>query len=110
LNLIAYLPIDIEMVMEIIDHYAPQEIMTIIHTNINHLFTQANGGFLSIGIIGTLWAASNAINAIIKAFNHAYDINEDRSFFKTRLIAIVLTIAMVLVIIVSLLLPVFGQI
>lgn len=110
LNLIAYLPIDIQMVMQIIDHYAPQEIMNIIQTNIHQLLKQANGGFLSIGIIGTLWAASNAINAIIKAFNHAYNIGEDRSFIATRFIAIVLTVAMILVIIISLLLPVFGQI
>ncbi|WP_156520806.1 YihY/virulence factor BrkB family protein [Oceanobacillus sp. Castelsardo] len=110
LNLVGYLPINVESVMEIIDYYAPDEIMTLIDTNLDQLLGQTNGGLLSIGIIGTLWAASNAINAIMKAFNRAYDIDEDRSFIATRLIAIVLTIAMVLVIIVSLLLPVFGQI
>lgn len=110
LNLIGYLPINVESVMEIMDFYAPDEIMTLIESNLDQLLGQTNGGLLSIGIIGTLWAASNAINAIMKAFNRAYDIDEDRSFFVTRLIAIVLTIAMVLVIVVSLLLPVFGQI
>jgi membrane protein len=110
LNLVGYLPINVDSVMEIIDYYAPDEIMGLIDSNLDQLVSQANGGLLSIGIIGTLWAASNAINAIMKAFNRAYDIDEDRSFLATRLIAIVLTIAMVLVIIVSLLLPVFGQI
>ncbi|KPH75147.1 YihY/virulence factor BrkB family protein [Oceanobacillus caeni] len=110
LNLIGYLPINVESVMEIMDVYAPDEIMTLIESNLDQLLSQANGGLLSIGIIGTLWAASNAINGIMKAFNRAYDIDEDRSFLATRLIAIVLTIAMVLVIIISLLLPVFGQI
>ncbi|WP_156291716.1 YihY/virulence factor BrkB family protein [Oceanobacillus salinisoli] len=110
LNLIGYLPIDQESIMEIISYYAPPEIMTLINTNLDRLLHQNNGGLLSIGIIGTLWAASNAINAIMKAFNRAYDIDENRSFIVTRFIAIVLTIAMILVIVVSLLLPVFGQI
>ncbi|RKQ31376.1 YihY/virulence factor BrkB family protein [Oceanobacillus halophilus] len=110
LNLIGYLPIDEKMIFEMIGYYAPQEVVTLINSNIDQLLHQNNGGLLSIGIIGTLWAASNAINAIIKAFNRAYNIGENRSFIVTRLIAIVLTIAMVLVIVVSLLLPVFGRV
>ncbi|RKQ14417.1 YihY/virulence factor BrkB family protein [Oceanobacillus bengalensis] len=110
LNLIGYLPIDSNMVIEFIGNYAPKEIMELINTNINQLLNEQNGGLLSIGIIGTVWAASNAVNAIMKAFNRAYEIEESRSFLVARLIAIVLTIAMVLVIIVSLLLPIFGRI
>lgn len=70
---------------------------------------QQNGQLLSIGIIGTLWSASNAINAIMRGFNRAYDVEEDRSFIVARLLAIVLTIAMVLVICVAFLLPIFGK-
>ncbi|WP_085993179.1 YihY/virulence factor BrkB family protein [Oceanobacillus senegalensis] len=110
LNLIGYLPINEGMITDIIDHYAPKEVMTLIHNNLEQLLNQNSGGLLSIGIIGTLWAASNAINAIIKAFNRAYNIDENRSFIVTRLLAVVLTIAMVLVIVVALLLPVFGRI
>src|SRR5690625_7576474 len=64
----------------------------------------------SIGIIGTLWSASNGVNAITKAFNRAYNVEEDRSFIVARLIAILLTIAMIVVISVALLLPIFGEV
>ncbi|WP_217608880.1 YhjD/YihY/BrkB family envelope integrity protein, partial [Bacillus sp. GbtcB15] len=60
-------------------------------------------------IIATLWSASNGINAIVRAFNKAYDVDESRSFIVARGMAILLTIAMVFVIIVALLLPVFGK-
>lgn len=32
-----------------------------------------NGSILSIGLLATLWSASNGVNAIIKALNKAYD-------------------------------------
>ncbi|RDW17205.1 YihY/virulence factor BrkB family protein [Oceanobacillus chungangensis] len=110
LNLIAYLPINEQMIIDLIGYYAPDDIVNFINTNISRILYQQNGGLLSIGIIGTLWAASNAVHAIVKAFNKAYHIDENRSFIVTRLIAIVLTIAMIIVIIVSLLLPVFGRV
>jgi len=43
-----------------------------------------------IGAAGAVWAASGAMNAVIKAVNRAYDRTETRPFWKTRLTAIVL--------------------
>ena len=68
-----------------------------------------NGGLLSFGIIAALWSASNGINAVVRAFNHAYEVEENRSFILVRLTSIILTIAMVLTIIFALMLPVFGK-
>src|SRR5699024_7240711 len=96
--------------MGFIDTYAPPEITELINTNLNQLINAQNGGLLSIGIIGTLWSASNGVNAITKAFNRAYNVEEDRSFIVARLIAILLTIAMIVVISVALLLPIFGEV
>ncbi|AXI08388.1 ribonuclease [Oceanobacillus zhaokaii] len=110
LNLVAYLPINEQMIIDIIGYYAPDDIVNLINTNVSRIINQQNGGLLSIGIIGTLWASSNAIHAIVKAFNRAYAIEENRSFVVSRLIAVILTISMVIVIMVSLLLPVFGRI
>lgn len=110
MSFIGYLQIDTDMIIEMLRYHAPSQIIELIETNITQLLEERNGGLLSIGIIGTLWAASNAVNAIIKAFNRAYEIEENRSFIVTRLIAVVMTIAMIVVIIVSLLLPIFGRI
>lgn len=111
-TLIGYLPIGEETVNNIIGFigiYAPSDITELINSNINDLINNQNGGLLSIGLIGTIWSASNGIKAIMKAFNRAYEVDEDRSFIVARLIAIVLTIAMVVVIFVAFLLPIFGK-
>jgi len=108
-TLLGYLPIDEAMVMGFISIYAPAEISQLIETNLSNLVHAQRGSLLSIGIIGTLWSASNGLNAITKAFNRAYDVDENRSFLVARLIAMVMTIAMVGVIAMAFLLPIFGE-
>jgi len=109
ITLLGYLPIDAMSVTDFLGAYAPDEIVELINTNLTQLVNAQNGGLLSIGIIGTLWSASNGVNAITKSFNRAYEVEEDRSFIVGRLIAVALTIGMVIVIGVALLLPVFGK-
>lgn len=109
INLIGYFSVDEEIVLQAIGDFAPPAVIELIQTNVGNLLNVQNGGLLSIGIVGTLWAASNGVNAITKALNRAYHIEPKRSFVIYRLFAMVMTIAMFLVVIVALLLPVFGQ-
>jgi membrane protein len=109
ITLAGYLPISQKDVLGTIEHYAPGESMQLIENTLNQILNTKNGGLLSFGIIATLWSASNGINAIVRAFNKAYDVQETRSFLVARGMAILLTVAMVFVIVVALLLPVFGK-
>ena len=61
-----------------------------------------------VGAAAAVWAASGAMNAIIKSVNRAYDRVETRPFWKTRLIAIVLVVLSGLVLAGLVLLIVFG--
>ena len=45
-------------------------------------------GFLTFGIVGTLWAASGGFASLIEALNVAYNVPETRPMWKTRLLAI----------------------
>lgn len=109
ITLIGYLPISQEDVLGLVERYAPVQAMNLIKTNLENIIEEQRGGLLSFGVIATIWSASNGINAIIRAMNRAYDVMENRSFLLSRLMAIFLTIAMIIVIIVALLLPVFGK-
>ncbi|MGM0875957.1 MAG: YihY/virulence factor BrkB family protein [Bacillota bacterium] len=109
ITLLGYLPISEKEVLSTIKQFAPGESMQVIDSTLNQILNEKNGGLLSFGIIGTLWSASNGINAIVRAFNKAYDVKETRSFIVARGMAILLTVAMVFVIVVALLLPVFGR-
>jgi membrane protein len=107
-SLFPYLPITQADMLGLVRDFVPQESMELIETNLSQL-SQKNSTILSFGLIGTLWSASNGINAIMKTLNHAYEVKEGRSFLRTRLTAVLLTLAMIVVIAVALLLPVFGK-
>ncbi|MFK7693963.1 YihY/virulence factor BrkB family protein [Paenibacillus sp. HJGM_3] len=64
---------------------------------------------LSVGMIATLWAASNGINAIIKGLNRAYDVEENRAFWKVRGISILSTLVLAVVILLSMGMVIFGR-
>jgi membrane protein len=63
---------------------------------------------LVLGLAGAIWAASGAMGSVIKAVNRAYQCEENRPFWKVRLIAIELVVATAVTTIGTLLLVVFG--
>lgn len=107
-TLVPYLPITEDYIITYLSEYVPEESMAIITSQLDRIMT-SNSTLLSVGIIGTLWTASNALNGITKAFNVAYDIVDTRKYFFTRLISMALTIGMIFVFLLALLLPVFGR-
>ncbi|SDC06167.1 membrane protein [Pelagirhabdus alkalitolerans] len=108
-TLLGYLPFDQQDIIGLLSTYVPANAMDLIENNLEQVIESSGGGLLSVGIIGTLWSASNGINAIMRSLNKAYDVEENRSFIVGRLIAISLLISVLLLIVVALLLPVFGR-
>ncbi|WZY00326.1 YihY/virulence factor BrkB family protein [Bacillus sp. FSL W7-1360] len=97
-------------VHQFITSYVPGELGDMFGKIVLNTIGDPKTGLFSIGIIGTLWSASNAINAFIRSVNHAYKIEETRHFLHLRVIAIILTIGMILLIVLALALPVFGNV
>ena len=108
-TLLPYLHIPYHDILGSIREFAPPQTMELIEKNVNYVMNNRNGGLLSIGIIGTIWSASNGIHALVRAFNKAYNVTESRSFIVSRGMAILLTLGMILVFIVAVLLPIFGR-
>ncbi|MDR6999127.1 YihY/virulence factor BrkB family protein [Neobacillus niacini] len=108
-TLLPYIPIPHQNVLGVIKGFAPAEAMDLIEKNVKYVMNHRNSGLLSFGIIGTIWSASNGINAIVRAFNKAYNVKENRSFIVVRGTAILLTLGMIIVFILAIILPVFGR-
>ncbi|NUK31682.1 YihY/virulence factor BrkB family protein [Parageobacillus sp. VR-IP] len=109
MTLLAYLPIPHEDVLSVVRQYAPEEALHLIETNIRRIMDYQNGKLLSISIVGAIWSASNGMNAIVRAFNRAYGVEENRPFWLARGVSVLLTFGLIFVIIVALVLPVFGK-
>ncbi|MDP1417669.1 YihY/virulence factor BrkB family protein [Peribacillus simplex] len=110
LSILPYLNIDIQTALNTIKTFMPAETMEVIEKNIINILSERNGGLLTFGFLGTIWSASNGMNAFIHSMNIAYDVEETRNFIKARFISIVLTLGLVVAFIVMLGLPVFGKV
>ena len=86
----------------------PAQATALIHETIDQVAQNSSGGKLSFGILATLWAASNGMGAICDSLNVAYEVKETRSWWKTRLVAVSLTVVLALLIISALTLLLFG--
>jgi membrane protein len=87
---------------------APGEALSLIQEQILKIASGKNGGLLTLGMLGTIWSTSSGMTAIIDTLNQAYDIQESRAWWKVRLLAIGLTIALAVFIVVSFALVIVG--
>lgn len=109
-TLLPYLNLPEEKLFEFLLTYAPEEVYLLIDNTLDEvLSSQKNGGLLSVGILATIWSASNGMNALIKSLNRSYDLEETRPFFIARGISVIFTLLLMLLLIIALVLPIFGK-
>src|SRR5438270_1600279 len=87
----------------------PGEASQLVAKTVNDVTAGSGGGKLSFGVLATLWAASNGMTAISESLNTAYELKETRPWWKVRLVAIGLTLALSFLIISSLVLVLYGH-
>ncbi len=68
----------------------PQDTMKLVYSVLGDVLAAHRGTWLSFGMLGLMWTASAAFDSMIEALNIAYDVKDDRPFWKTRLLAIAL--------------------
>jgi membrane protein len=68
----------------------PPETMQSVYSVLQDVLSAHRMTWLSFGMVGTVWMGSSAFDAIIEALDIAYDANDDRPYWKTRLLAVAL--------------------
>src|ERR671921_721741 len=89
--------------------YFAGEASKLVADTVKDVTQSSGGGKLSFGILATLWAASNGMGAVSESLNAAYDLKETRPWWKVRLIAVGLTLALSFLIVSSLVLVLYGH-
>lgn len=70
----------------------PADARSVVQTQLEGVLGSRQPGLLSVGLIGTIWAASGAVGALMKATNRMYDVEETRPFWKRTAVALGLTV------------------
>lgn len=92
--IVTYLPLPdlFDQALNVMARIVPPDSMGMVKKVLSDVVTPNRNAFLSVGLLGTLWAASGGFAAAIEALNIAYDVEETRPFWKTRPLAIGLTV------------------
>lgn len=109
LGYIAQGPAMQETLLEYFRRAIPGSSYDLVKDTLTQVSAHATAGKLYIGVATTIWASSSAMTSVIDALNKAYDIREARPWWKARLLAAVLTIALAVLIVVALAFLLYGE-
>ncbi|MBL0420072.1 YihY/virulence factor BrkB family protein [Ramlibacter sp. AW1] len=94
MGLIPFLPIPRvdTAIMDLMRQTLPADAASMFTKVLEEVMKKESGGIVSVGALGTLWAASTGMYAIMQQLNITYDVKEARSFIRARLVAIGLSL------------------
>lgn len=94
-TLTAYIPLG-SAVQQLLDQLAelmPLSAYELIKGHLQDLVNRPRPKLLTVGLLVAIWSASRGVDALRTALNLAYDVKESRPFWKTELLALVMTAA-----------------
>jgi len=109
-SLLNYTQLTGEIILGNLEPLLPYDAYVTVNNIIAETAFTGSNTLLSIGMIITIWTASNGVNAIIRGINKAYSEKETRPFWKVRGISILFTLALALAFLFALIMLVLGRI
>ena len=108
--LMGYLPWETTLadLLAALSAVAPRELMALLREQLAQTAEGSQARLLTAGVLGAVWSSSAAMVAIIDALNRTFNVAEWRPWWKRQLVAIGLTVALALFIVLSLVLVLVG--
>jgi membrane protein len=80
----------------------PMSAYRLVQTTMDEIIETSSGSKLTLGLLVTLWSASAGVDSLRIALNRVYEVKETRSWWKTKLQALVLTFLFILLLAIGL--------
>ncbi len=107
-TIIPYTPLTEENLVTAVTDLTPDRIDPLAESLIADVYDKS-AGILSIALLATIWSAAKGVMALMTGLNAVNGVEEKRNYFLVRAVASVYTVVMLLVVILSLFLMVFGD-
>lgn len=108
-NILAYLPLGYDEVIDLISQVVPKAFMPMIEKVVSGAYENTSGAMLSVSVITALWSAGRGVRGLLLGLNSVYGLKEDRSYLKTRGISMMYTFLFIIVLVLTLVMLVFGH-
>ncbi len=108
LGLLQYTPLEVERLGEMLDGVLPEAMLEGAEELILLTYDKISASVLGLSAVSILWSASRGVYGLLTGLNAVYGVAEDRGYFYTRLISVAYTFALLLVLLLTLALHVFG--
>jgi len=95
-SLAGMLPVQdlIDRIVTMLSRVAPGDVVAIARQQFMQIARQPHGGVLTFSLIAAIWSTSSGMTAIVDTLNQAYRITESRPWWRVRVTAIALTLAL----------------
>lgn len=110
MSILRYTPLEVETLLEVLDSLLPDALMGVTTRLVNSCYQNTSGTMVGLSAVTALWSASRGMHGLLTGLNAVYDVAEDRSYLFTRGISMVYTFLFLLVLLLTLVLHVFGNI
>lgn len=107
-TIIPYTPLTEENLVELVTDFLPDQIDPLAESLISEVYDKS-AGILSVALVATVWSAAKGVMALMKGLNSVNRVVEKRNYFVLRIIASFYTLVMLVVVILSLFVMVFGD-
>ena len=107
-TIIPFTPLTEENLVTAVTDITPDRVDPLAESLIADVYDRA-AGILSIAVVATIWSAANGVMALMQGLNAINGVEEERNYFVIRGIASFYTMVMLVIVILSLFLMVFGN-
>ncbi|HET9839801.1 MAG TPA: YihY/virulence factor BrkB family protein [Candidatus Angelobacter sp.] len=88
--------------------FMPPDAYTLLQKTLKEITNNSTGLKLALGLVLALWSGSGGVSSIMDALNRCYHVKDSRPFWKQRLIAVALTVAISALTISALVIILYG--
>lgn len=108
-TIIPYTPLTEESLLVFILDVFPDKVDTIVIEIVDDVY-ERSAGVLSVAVLVTLWSAGKGVLAVVRGLNAVNEVEEYRNYFVVRIVSSFYTLIMLIIILLSMIILVFGNI
>jgi membrane protein len=109
ISLLGFMPSAQDRLVDYLTRATPPEAKELLSGWMRSVADKTTGGLLSFSLLFSLWAASSGMAALMRTLNVAYEVDEGRPWWKARLAAVGLVLALAVFVFGGALLIIFGD-